>query len=269
LMTLRQLSLFLLVALAMFAGDVSAQAPARSNTVPQESNDSSNMAPEEETDIEVVEEYVPSRQYAVVLDPGHGGHDLGVRSSKSQLEKSIAMKLASAIRSKIRNKYANVTVHLTREGDLERSLLRRLEFANSKKADLFLSIHTSGGFSPQSLPVDIFIPGNSTRASAEEWVALNRPYKNKNKLFAKSLSRHLQSVVKGRDIEIVASDRLMLEGLAMPAAMIEPLDLSNPQDEMLIENDSYINQIASAIAKGIIDYLGVRDPAPEPEESNE
>ncbi|MDH5637931.1 MAG: N-acetylmuramoyl-L-alanine amidase [Nitrospinota bacterium] len=252
-MTRRLLSLILLVALTTAAGGAFGQELIPPGTT--------FVSPETDTQMEVAQ-IPPPRKYIVVIDPGHGGLDLGVRSSKSILEKSVALKLASYIRSMAR-KYPNVRVFLTREGDLERTMIRRLELANSKRADLFLSIHTGGGLAPQTRPMEIFIAKNKKKTGGGEWGWLNRPHRKANYRLAKALSRRLARVDSKRKINIVKTGRMMLEGLAMPAAVIEPLDLSNPQDEISLEGNKRMRGIAYAITRGIMDFLDVKEPVAE------
>ncbi|MDH5511070.1 MAG: N-acetylmuramoyl-L-alanine amidase [Nitrospinota bacterium] len=250
----------LLMALTMAAGAAFGQ-----ELIPPPANNIT--VPETELQMEAVV-IPPPRKYIVVIDPGHGGLDLGVRSSKSILEKSVALKLAFSIRS-MASKYPNVNVYLTREGDLERTMLKRLELANSNRADLFLSIHTGGGFAPQTRPMEIFIAGNKNKSRAGEWGSQNWPYRKANYRLANSLSKRMAQLDSKIKINIVETGGMMLEGLAMPAAVIEPVDLSNPQDEILLEESKRLRQIASAITRGIIDFLDVKEPVDEAETSDE
>jgi len=254
---------FVLLVLLAFA--VLGHGPARGQQAPSGAGAGSSVVIDEQVK---AEEIVPVRRYVVALDPGHGGQDLGVRSAKSILEKSVALKLAVSIKS-MAARYPNVTALLTREGDLERSLLRRLEFANSKKADLFIGIHTGGGFSPQARPLEIFIPANKTKVADGEWNSLNRPHSRANRRLAEAVSKRLQRLDSNRDVRILPTDRMMLGGLAMPAAVIEPVDLSNPQDEIALEDQKRLDRIAHAITAGIMDFLDVKEPEPERETGDE
>jgi N-acetylmuramoyl-L-alanine amidase len=65
----------------------------------------------------------------------------------------------------------------------------------------------------------------------------------------------MEQIGVGRDIEIEQTDKLMLGGLTMPAILIEPIDLSNPADEIRLENEVYITKISEAIAVAVETYL--------------
>jgi len=217
---------------------------------------------EDSAPIQRSESPAPSaKSWLVILDPGHGGQDLGARSSKSILEKSVTLKLAQETADRL-NKFSNITVLLTREGELERSQLRRIETANSRMGDLFLGLHTGGGFAPQSRPAEIFIAENSKGAVSQgEWGAQNARYSSANQRLALKIAEQLEAIGSGKETRVVKTSAMMLEGLAMPAAILEPFDLSNPQDEILLEDNKYLGEVASAIARGVVQFLGIRGSA--------
>lgn len=81
--------------------------------------------------------------HTVVLDPGHGGKDPGaVSKDKKTFEKNIVLQIAKLVGDKIENEYKDeVKVFYTRQTDVFIPLQSRADFANSKGADLFISIH--------------------------------------------------------------------------------------------------------------------------------
>jgi N-acetylmuramoyl-L-alanine amidase len=81
-------------------------------------------------------------RFLVVLDPGHGGTDLGTVYANGKIrveEKNITLKLALDTAQELRG--AGVDVLLTREHDVELTLGERTQKANEAKADAFVSIH--------------------------------------------------------------------------------------------------------------------------------
>lgn len=75
----------------------------------------------------------------VVLDPGHGGENLGAEYN-GYTEKDMTMIVASAMKKEL-EKYEGVEVYLTRENDKDMSLEERVEFAVSKNADFLFCLH--------------------------------------------------------------------------------------------------------------------------------
>lgn len=79
------------------------------------------------------------RDVVVVIDPGHGGTNMGARHN-GVIEKEATMKVAIAMKEEL-EKYEGVVVYLTRNGDDSMELLERAEFARDVKADIVLSLH--------------------------------------------------------------------------------------------------------------------------------
>ena len=76
----------------------------------------------------------------IILDPGHGGIDPGTASADGVTEKEVVLAFAKTLRQKLEAK-GEYQVYLTREGDTFLALRERVEFAQSKGANLFVSIH--------------------------------------------------------------------------------------------------------------------------------
>jgi N-acetylmuramoyl-L-alanine amidase len=74
----------------------------------------------------------------IVIDPGHGGYDLGILSGELR-EKETTLSLARAMESSLSKR--NRTAFLTRKADQFLSLTERAMFANLKSADILISIH--------------------------------------------------------------------------------------------------------------------------------
>ena len=80
--------------------------------------------------------------YTVVIDPGHGGRDVGALGLRAK-EKNINLKVALALGHLIKQNYPGINVVYTRSTDKFVELGRRAAIANKANADLFISIHTN------------------------------------------------------------------------------------------------------------------------------
>lgn len=79
----------------------------------------------------------------VVIDAGHGGKDpgnLGTGRYKVT-EKTIALNVALKVGDYIKGAFPDVEVYYTRDDDTFLPLHERTKFANTRNADLFISIH--------------------------------------------------------------------------------------------------------------------------------
>jgi N-acetylmuramoyl-L-alanine amidase len=76
----------------------------------------------------------------VMLDPGHGGIDSGATGPGGELEKSIVLAFANALKARL-EATGKVRVRLTRTDDSFVSLSDRVKMTRQSKAALFVSLH--------------------------------------------------------------------------------------------------------------------------------
>lgn len=177
-----------------------------------------------------------SGTYVIAIDPGHGGEDIG-RDSGDIVEKNVTMDICSKLETMLEGQ--GYQVIMTREDDSRISKEDRVQRANESQADLLVSIH--GGYSEDS--------GASGAVS----------YYDADDKQSKYLAQMIQeALVK----ETGASDGGSMEGsfsivsdTEMPAVLVEAGYLSNETDAANLADDTYQNNIAKGIAKGIIKSL--------------
>ncbi len=93
-------------------------------------------------------EIQPRGTKIVVIDPGHGGEDPGAIGPRKTMEKDIVLKVGEKILHLL-NPQKEIRAFLTRKGDYFVPLEQRVRIAREYNADLFISLHTDGSFSPQ------------------------------------------------------------------------------------------------------------------------
>lgn len=82
----------------------------------------------------------PVHRFVVVLDPGHGGADMGARGSFS-VEKNVTLAIALKLGKLLKETQPDVHVIFTRTTDTYPPLYERTAIANRDNANLFISIH--------------------------------------------------------------------------------------------------------------------------------
>ena len=111
----------------------------------------------------------PLQGMTIIVDAGHGGHDSGARGSNSR-EKDYTLDIAKRLATYLAQRGANAL--LSRPNDNFVTLKGRVDFANSRNADLFISIHMKRvhfqGFQRDGdflldLAISVFGQGNSPR----------------------------------------------------------------------------------------------------------
>lgn len=78
----------------------------------------------------------------IIIDAGHGGHDVGARGQYSN-EKDICLAVESKLAELIRKEYPEIKLIRTRPEDEYVQLRRRADIANQNHGDLFISIHVN------------------------------------------------------------------------------------------------------------------------------
>ena len=80
------------------------------------------------------------KHFKLVIDAGHGGKDHGAAGAITK-EKDLTLKYALSLGRMIERNCPDVKVYYTRKSDQFVALKSRADYANDKKADLFISVH--------------------------------------------------------------------------------------------------------------------------------
>ena len=81
----------------------------------------------------------------VVIDPGHGGIEIGAQGKFGTKEKDVTLGIGLKLKTIIERNLAYRVV-MTRDSDVDISLEDRAALANNNKAYLFISIHANGSY---------------------------------------------------------------------------------------------------------------------------
>lgn len=208
-------------------------------------------------------------QRVIVLDPGHGGHDLGAVGPSGLTEKVVTLSIARKIRDILSVSHE---VHLTREDDYSMDVERRTELANHYRANVFISIHAGGAFGHKGRGTVIFYhrhrstdlgsqaygPNKNSWDIAEEpilWDNIQSKHTAKSELLAKLVHRHLLGKLSPEDIGVREAPLLVLEGADAPAILVEIAHVSHPAEEAELRKPEVISAAAEAISEAIKDYF--------------
>ena len=152
----------------------------------------------------------------IVIDPGHGGYDLGVLSGETR-EKDATLSLARAMESTLSRR--NKPVFLTRRADQFLSLTERAMFANQKSADIFISIHLTPS---QDFAVYSSLTESATSDTANEYniLTLQRRFTEKSKALSEGMGKAIKDEFK-RDVIYRKMELPLLSSVGAAAVMIE------------------------------------------------
>jgi N-acetylmuramoyl-L-alanine amidase len=116
----------------------------------------------------------------VVIDPGHGGKDYGAPGYlKGIHEKKVVLQIARRLAKKIRQEL-KLEVILTRNRDRFLTLEERTAFANTKNADLFISIHTNASRDRRAYGIETYFLNLATDEEAIRVAAMENATSTKD-----------------------------------------------------------------------------------------
>lgn len=108
-------------------------------------------------------------KFTVVIDPGHGGGDIGTPHRKcKQDEKVIALNVALKLGKLIEQNNPDIKVVYTRKKDIYPSLPDRTQIAKNAKGDLFISIHVNAAPDASARGFETYVFGVSGEKGKRE-----------------------------------------------------------------------------------------------------
>jgi len=202
----------------------------------------------------------PQHQPTVVLDPGHGGKDVGTRNCvNGHFEKDYTLDWAMRLRPLLEANGWKVV--LTRTSDVDLALSNRVLLAEQLKADLFLSLHFNSGEPNRELSgleTYCLTPHGMTshlvRGYEDDPKQLypNNAFDEQNYRVAFALHRAVLGQTQAADRGLRrARFMTVLRGQNRPAVLIEAGYLSNPNEARRIATPAYRQSLAAAVAQAV------------------
>jgi len=198
-----------------------------------------------------------SGSHVIVLDPGHGGGDIGT-AHNGLIEKLVTLDISRRVRALLAAQ--GWTVKMTRDSDIDpfnpallpamqtdglpnasdRAYLQtRCNVANDSNARLFVSIHVN--YSPSTSP-----SGTTFYYTKPQDVAL-----------AQALERAVIPAANTVDDGVVHANYYVTKHTTMPAVLIETAFISNPGDAARLADPAWLAAMARGIVGGIDAYAHV------------
>ena len=207
----------------------------------------------------------------VVIDPGHGGHDEGVRHPSGTSEKELALQLAVTLKDAL---HGTCRVHLTRDGDYWVDLERRTASANNRQADAFVSLHTGGRLGSTNNRAQVFHHvGNPEQPfffadqgelddgpvpALPMWHFVQSKHESQSRLLARSLRSHLATAGYASTRGILGAPLYVLKGADMAAVLVEIGGIDSYPEPRPATGENALTAVAEAIVRGLNDYFDKR-----------
>jgi len=215
----------------------------------------------------------------IVLDPGHGGTELGAVGPGGLYEKDLTLAIARELKTAL-EKDLGMQVILTRNSDINLPLERRTAIANAFQADLFVSIHANSSTHRSLSGVETYY-FDFAKTDAEREVAARENASStytvgelenlikkiavndkvaESKELASIVQKHLfadaqKLIPASRDRGVRSAPFVVLIGAHMPSILAEVSFISNPEDEKLLGQQDVQKAFARALYSGIAGYV--------------
>ena len=195
----------------------------------------------------------------VVLDPGHGGTDIGA-ANRWGTEKAFALDVAVIAREQLQR--AGFTVEMTRSNDVGLSLEERVEFANRFSNAVFVSIHFNAGSGGQGVESYALAPEGvpSTQSGGHHASATDSQPHNgnaqdgQNVALTAAVHASVLSRLSAYDRGVRHARFKVLRHIKIPAVLLEGGFLNDPAEGQRIATAQYRQQLGTAIAQGVQNY---------------
>ena len=216
----------------------------------------------------------------IVVDPGHGGHDFGSSGYlKKVYEKDITLQIAGRLAKKIQKKL-QYKVLMTRNSDCYLTLEERTAIANTKNADLFISIHINDSENQSTYGIETYFLNLATDNSEITVAARENATSTKNISDLQTILTDIMQNTKINESSLLASyiqdsscnylksrythvknngvkkaPFYVLLGARMPAVLIETSFISNSRECKRLTSSSYQEHLCEGIVNGIRKYV--------------
>jgi N-acetylmuramoyl-L-alanine amidase len=211
----------------------------------------------------------------IMIDPGHGGKDPGAVYGRLY-EKTINLRLGKMLGRILRDK--GYQVRYTRTDDRFVPLEERTAMANSKKADLFISLHVNAHENSRVNGLEVYYLNvasskDSVRVAARENAVSTKKISDLQVILTDLMlnskieeSRNLADVVLKKVLEsersfcsltnhgVRKAPFYVLMGAKMPAVLLEIGYITNSHDRKNLQSKNYLQLMAQGIAQGIRAY---------------
>ena len=222
----------------------------------------------------------------IIIDPGHGGKDPGTSFPKVVSEKDIVLRF-SRILMKHLSRNNNYRIFLTREDDRFVSLSDRVNFAKSKNADLFISIHADASSSSSTKGFSVYtLSDKGLDKEAEKLAAIENSYamansrynsnylrnarnpsdfvnyqrklKNnrfKSTKFASTLTSRVKSKTSLLNNPLRSAGFAVLKSDEFPSVLVELGFVTNEFDRKNLRSGNWLQTISSQFVSAINEYF--------------
>lgn len=229
-----------------------------------------------------------SGEYVVIIDPGHGGSQPGACSRSGLQEKNVALTVARMLKEIVDEKPGFKAV-LTRKGDYDVNLQKRIDIARNHGGNCFVSLHMNSHRKTSARGAEVYflslkgasddnaqavaerenlflrMEGNG-RGITDDLKSILFDLNRTNTLYRSSLlGGEIASALNRGDVlpfrGLKQANFVVLRSIAMPSVLVEVAFLSNRRDTQVIRNRGNLRRFAESLAQGVTRFLDKYPPS--------
>lgn len=179
---------------------------------------------------------------SVAIDTGHGGADPGAvdginpaeGDTLDTVEKVVNYQTGLALIAELQARGARVVDLRAHGGTMD--LLERSQAANQAVVQLLISLHANAAANAEARGFEVFYYSGLSSYSKDGRVA-------------DAINSEVSKIINSRGVKV--ENLHMLRETKMPAVLLEAGFLTNPEDERLLNDPTWIAKYAKAIADGV------------------
>jgi len=213
----------------------------------------------------------------IVLDPGHGGKEVGALGGGGLMEKDLTLAICRQLADSLAAK-TGARVVLTRDDDAVVSLEQRTAIANQYKADLFLSVHLNAAVVKDAKGSETYFLSleasdelarkaaeteNATAGAAASaasdlnlilWDLAQQAYIDESSKFAQAIQEEMNAATGVSNRGVKQAPFKVLVGATMPAALVEVGFITNAEEEKKLLSPEFQTLMVDAITRAVQRY---------------
>jgi N-acetylmuramoyl-L-alanine amidase len=192
----------------------------------------------------------------IVIDPAHGGKDLGIKLTNDVAEKDITLAVALSMKKELSGE-KNLEVILTRDSDKSIDLENRKKNIEKIKPDFFISLHINGGFGKNASGFEVYYPEfgkdviKEKKTAKDDTRQLKNKYQNDSLAMAKIVDDNFKILFPRKSRGLRKADLPVTDGLLIPALVVEMNFATNPEDKKKMLSVKTQTDISKALAKSV------------------
>ena len=229
----------------------------------------------------------PARSYrvgAIVIDPGHGGKDSGASYTYSVngqsvrvAEKDVVLNLGTRLFERLKKRFPDKVVQITRSRDVTVALEDRPAVANAiplkdNEAIIYISLHANASLSRAARGFEVWYLTSTYRRDVLSRSSVDSEYHDilpimnsmqeeeftrESILLAKMIMAELTKAVGGitENRGLKEGEWLVVRKAKMPSILIELGFVSNKEEALRLTGDEYLQKLLSAVYNGVCTFV--------------